>query len=201
MEYFMLSLSNRNRTHCCPVGHIAVIGLLALSIVEAVDNHPDREAEKPVDGTHPLGIPSCQIVIDCDHVDTLAAQGIQVDGQGCGKGLAFPCGHLGDLPFVDTAPPTSWASKWRMPTVLCATSSRLQRPRAAELQILAVGKALLQLRRYSSKLAVGKPLQSFLYPADRLHEGLYTLQLPLILCPTIFFSKFPIMVDDCTTAG
>ena len=49
-----------------------------------------------MDLAHPLGVPAGQIVVDGDHVNALAGEGVEVDGQGRHQGLALAGLHLGD---------------------------------------------------------------------------------------------------------
>ena len=51
------------------VGDVAGIGLLALFVVEAVDDDADGQAEEVVDLAHPFGVAPGEIVVDGDDVD------------------------------------------------------------------------------------------------------------------------------------
>ncbi len=82
------------------IGDVAPIGLLALGIVEAVDDHAGGEAEETVDLAHPVGVAPGEIVVDGDDVDALAGQRVEIDRQGCDQRLAFAGLHLGDVAFV-----------------------------------------------------------------------------------------------------
>ncbi len=61
----------------------------------------DGEAEEAVDLAHPLGVAAGQVVVDRDHVDALAVEGVEVDRQGGDQGLALAGLHLGDLALVE----------------------------------------------------------------------------------------------------
>ena len=65
-------------------------------IVDAVD----REAVEFEEHAHPLGVALGQVVVDGDHVDALAGQGVEVDRQGGHEGLTLTGGHLGNLAAV-----------------------------------------------------------------------------------------------------
>ncbi len=54
-----------------------------------------------IEGSHPLRVTLSQIVVDGDHVHTVAGQGIEEHGQGTHKGLTLTCGHLGDLTLME----------------------------------------------------------------------------------------------------
>ena len=82
------------------VGDVAVVGLLALLIVEPVHDDADGEAEEIVDLPHPFGVALGQIVVDCDDVHAAAGERIEIDGKRRDQRLAFAGLHLGDLAFV-----------------------------------------------------------------------------------------------------
>ncbi len=82
------------------VGDVAAVVLLALSIIEAVHDDPDAEAQEPVDSPHPLGVAAGEIVVDGDQVNALAGQCIQVDGQCGDESLTFTGLHLCDGAMV-----------------------------------------------------------------------------------------------------
>ena len=65
---------------------------------------PDGHPQSPKERAHPLGVASCQIVVDGDDVDAAALQGIEIGGQGRNQGLALTGDHLGDIaPVQDDA--------------------------------------------------------------------------------------------------
>ena len=82
------------------VGDVAVVFLLALLVVEAVDDDADREPEELVDLPHPFGVALGQIIVDGDDVDAAAGQRVEIDGKRGDQGLAFAGLHLRDLAFV-----------------------------------------------------------------------------------------------------
>ena len=43
---------------------------------------------------HPGGVTLCKIVVDGDHVDSLACQCVEIAGEGCHKGFTFTCAHF-----------------------------------------------------------------------------------------------------------
>ena len=87
-----------------PVRHVAPIVRLALPVGKSVDDDAHRQAEELVDAPHPLGIAAGQVVVDRDHVDALAAERVQIHGQGRDQRLAFAGLHLGDAPAVQDHP-------------------------------------------------------------------------------------------------
>ncbi|MNJ12528.1 hypothetical protein D3C77_67210 [compost metagenome] len=82
------------------VGDIGSIGrALFFRRLERRDN-ADRQAEEFIQRTHPVGVTAGQVVVDRDHVHTLAGQCIEVHAQGCDQGLAFTGTHFCDHAFV-----------------------------------------------------------------------------------------------------
>jgi len=65
-----------------------------------MNNDAHREAQKLVDLAHPLGIALGQVVVDRDHMDAMAGQGIQIAGEGGNQGFAFAGLHFADLALV-----------------------------------------------------------------------------------------------------
>ena len=49
---------------------------------------------------HPIGIASCQIIVDRHNMDAFSRQGIQIGGEGCDQGFTFACFHFGDVALV-----------------------------------------------------------------------------------------------------
>ena len=80
------------------VGQICTAAALAIGLVLVDAIH--AEAMEHVDGTHPLGVALCQIVVHGYHVHTVAGKGIEEDGQGGGKGLTLTSEHLGNLALM-----------------------------------------------------------------------------------------------------
>ena len=82
------------------VGDVGAVGRLLLLAGHLRQVHTHRQPQEVVQAPHPLGITIGQVVVDGDHVHALPGQGIEVDGQGGGKGLALAGAHLGDLALV-----------------------------------------------------------------------------------------------------
>ncbi len=82
------------------VGDVAVVLLLALGIVEAVDDDADREPEEFVDLPHPLGVALGEIVVDGDDVDAAAGERVEIDRERGDQRLAFAGLHLGNPALV-----------------------------------------------------------------------------------------------------
>ena len=82
------------------VGDVAVVGLLALLVVEAVHDDAGGQAEEAVDLAHPFGVALGEVVVDGHDVHAAAGNGVEVDRRGGDQGLAFAGFHFGDLAFV-----------------------------------------------------------------------------------------------------
>ena len=81
------------------VGHVGGVGgVAAIAVVGKVVvlEDPDLDAEGAVDGLHPFGVATGQVIVDGDDVDAVARQGVEEDGQGRGQGLALAGLHLRD---------------------------------------------------------------------------------------------------------
>ena len=78
------------------VGDIALVGGLALLVIQPVHDDADRQAQELIDLAHPFGIALGEVVVDRDNVHTASRQRIQIDRQGGDKRLAFAGLHLGN---------------------------------------------------------------------------------------------------------
>ena len=80
------------------VGHVGLAagGRVGLVVVDAIH----RQAVELVHRAHPLRVASGQVVVHRHHVDTLAGQCVQENGQGSHQGLSFARRHLGDASLV-----------------------------------------------------------------------------------------------------
>ncbi len=76
------------------VGHALFIGGLA-----GLD-HANGEPEEAEDGTHPLGVAACEVLVHRDDVGAGSGQRVQVGGQRRDQRLALAGPHLGDLAGV-----------------------------------------------------------------------------------------------------
>ena len=82
------------------IGDVGGVGLAPFVVAEVVDDDAHGEAEKLVNLAHPLGVALGQVVVDRDHVDALAGQGVEVAGEGCHQGFAFAGLHFRYLALV-----------------------------------------------------------------------------------------------------
>ena len=82
------------------VGAVGDVGgvvdpLLRGALLEPGDDQPHLQAHPVVDPAHPLGVEAGKVVVDRHQVHALAAETIEVGGQGADKGLALSGLHLG----------------------------------------------------------------------------------------------------------
>ena len=82
------------------VGDVAGVGLLALGVVEPVDDHADGHAEEVVDLAHPFGVAPGEVIVDGDDMDALAGERVEIDRKRRNQRLAFAGLHLGDVAFM-----------------------------------------------------------------------------------------------------
>ncbi len=64
------------------IGHISIICLSPLVKVQSVDDYAHAKTQKSIDLSHPLGITVGKIIVDSNHMNTTASEGIEVDRQG-----------------------------------------------------------------------------------------------------------------------
>ena len=84
------------------VGDVRVVGLaLGRAVLDVGSDPAHGQPEEPVELAHPLGVAGGQVVVDRDHVDAVAGQGVDVDRQRGDQGLALAGLHLGDPPEVE----------------------------------------------------------------------------------------------------
>ncbi len=86
------------------VNHVAGIGRPLCRRGHAWDNDAHGKAHGFVNGFHPLGVSSRQVVVDRNHVGAFPGQRVQVHRQGGHQGLAFTGLHFGDFALVQHHP-------------------------------------------------------------------------------------------------
>ena len=79
-----------------PVREIGEVrSLLLLKVLDLWHDHPDIEAEKPVDTAHPFRVPTGEVIVDGDDVHSVSRERVQVDGKRRNERLALTGLHLG----------------------------------------------------------------------------------------------------------
>ena len=82
------------------VGHVGGVSGAALLVIEVVDDHAHRQAEKAVELAHPFRVALGQVVVDGDHVHAAPTQRVQIYRKRGDQRFAFAGLHFGDLAFV-----------------------------------------------------------------------------------------------------
>ena len=143
-----------------------------------MDDQTHGQAQEAVDLAHPVAVALGQVVVDGDDMHALAAQGVQVGGQGGHQGLAFTGLHLGDAALVqdDAADELHPVGAQAQHTVGCLTAGG-KGLRQQVVQGLAVFITLLQLRGLGLELGVGIALVFFLQGFDLADDGIKALDL------------------------
>ncbi len=70
-------------------------------MVHSMHNNSHIKTEKTVYLPHPLAIPFCQVIIDCNYVNSLPRQGIQVSRHCSSQGFTFTRFHFRYPPLVE----------------------------------------------------------------------------------------------------
>ena len=84
-----------------PVRDVARIGRAADRVGLAGLDAADRQAQRPVDRPHPLGVAAGQVVVDRDDVHAFAGQSVQERRHGRDQRLALAGFQLGDAAMMD----------------------------------------------------------------------------------------------------
>jgi hypothetical protein len=82
------------------VGDVGSVGHAALVGAHLRQDDADGQAEELVHAAHPLGVVLREVVVDGDHVHTVAGERVEVRRQGRDQGLALAGLHLGDVAEV-----------------------------------------------------------------------------------------------------
>ena len=150
------------------VGDIGGIGLAALVVVEVVDDAADRETEKTVDLSHPLGVAAGEIVVDRDDVHAVAGERVQIDREGRDQGLAFAGLHLGDHAAVQHDPAHQLHVEMALAErALGGFAHRGKRVGQDVVELGAVGQLPLELRGPGAQLVIRQRDQLRLQLVDR----------------------------------
>ena len=82
------------------VGNVCCVSLLFRDLIQTGNTDAGSHAQEVIQTPHPFGITRRQIVIDGNHVHTLAGQCVKVGSQCGDQGFTFTGFHLGDLATV-----------------------------------------------------------------------------------------------------
>ena len=163
------------------VGDVAGIFVLALLVVEPVDDDADGEAEELVDLAHPFGVAAGEVVVDGDHMNAAAGERVEIDRKGGDQRLAFAGLHLRDAAFVQYH--AAGELDVEMALAECALGGLAHRGKGRHQDIverLAGGQFLLEGIGTQAQCVVGEPFQLFFQGVDRLDAGAKGADAPII---------------------
>ena len=159
------------------VGDVGVVGLAAGCAVQPGDDQAHRQPQPAVELAHPLAVALGKVVVDGDHMDPLARQGVEVGGQGGHQGLALAGLHLGDVGPVEGDAAHHLHREvlhpQNAPGGLAAGGKGLGQD---VVQGLAFGQAVFQGGGLGLQLAVGHGRISGLQVKDLFGDGIDLLQ-------------------------
>ena len=163
------------------VGDVAVVGALALLVVEAVHDDADREAEEFVDLPHPLGVALGEIVVDGDDVDAAAGERVEIDREGGDQGLAFAGLHLGDAALVQHHAADQLDVEMALAErALGGLAHGGERRHQDVVERRALGELLLEFVGARAQRLVGELLQLLLQRVDRLDARPIGADAPIV---------------------
>ena len=163
------------------VGDVAVVGGLALLVVEAVHDHAGLQPEEAVDLAHPLGVALGEIVVDGDDVDAAAGERVEIDRERRDQRLAFAGLHLGNLAFVqDHAADQLHVEMALADGALGRLAHGRERRHQDVVERLALGEFLLEGFGARAKLVVGELDQLRLERIDGVHPRLILAHAPVV---------------------
>ncbi len=187
------------------VGYVAGVLRAAFGGVHRILDAPDRQAEVPVQVTHPCRVALGQVVVHRHELDVFARQRVQVERQGRHQRLAFARLHLGDLALVqDDAAQKLHVERHHVPRQRVAADflrradqvparvlHERERLRQEIVQRLAFRNPFTERRGHLGEVFVGKVLLLifFLDAVDLTHHGPQFLELAFVLRSKQYFQQ------------
>ena len=163
------------------VGDIAAVGLLALLVVQPVDDDADGETEERVDLAHPFGVAAGEVVVDGDHMHAAAGQRVEIDRKGRDQRLAFAGLHLRDAAFMqDHAAGELDVEMALAEGALGGLAHRGEGRHQDIVERFAGGQFLLEGVGAQAQRVVGEPFELFFQGVDRLDAGAKGANAPII---------------------
>ena len=162
------------------VGDVRSVADPALIAVHAGDDQAHTQTHVAVDLAHPFGVTLGQVLVDRDHVDTPARQGVEVAGQNGDQGLAFAGLHFRDAALMEYD-----AAQNLHRVGLHAQHPPGGLPDGSEglgqqvVQAFAPGVAVLEFGGLALQLRLGQGGEPVLQGQDLVLQGLQLLDLPL----------------------
>ena len=82
--------------------YVATVSKFSFGEIHIVENQSDTQAQELIKPSHPFGVAAGEVVIDGNHMNALAAERVEVNGQGCDEGFTFAGFHFSDFAFMKT---------------------------------------------------------------------------------------------------
>ena len=162
------------------VGNVGGVAFPPLRRGHGGDNEAHAQPHIPVDLAHPLGVTLGKVLIDGDHMDTPARQGIEVTGQNRNQRLTFAGLHFRDAALVQN---DAADDLHRIGLHAQHTPGGLPNGgkglRKQLVQGLALGVTGLEKGGLTLQFLLGKLGVAFLQRKNFIYCGLNFLQLPL----------------------
>ena len=131
----------------------------------------DGEAEEAIEPPHPLAVALREVVVDRDHVDALARERVEIDGQRRDERLALARAHLRDASVMQAHAADELhvevAHAEHAARALAHDSERL---RQQVVKRLAGREAFLELPRHAHELIIRQPLHLRLERIDAIDD-------------------------------
>ena len=160
------------------VGDVAVVGLLAVVGLHVALDRADGQAQRHVERAHPFHVAAGEIVVDRDHVNALAFQGVQIGRQGGDQRLSFAGDHFGDVAAMEHDAAHQLhvvvAQAEHAAAGLAADGERLDQQ---VVERFACGQPLAELDRLLPQLGVGHRLVFRLQGVDGVDRRLQLLEI------------------------
>ena len=138
----------------------------------------DLHAQEAIDGPHPLAVAAGKVVVDCDDMDALARQGVEVAGERRDERFALARFHLGDLTVIECHGADELnVEMTQAERSHAGLSNRGERLGENRVEAFAIGHTLFVRRRQSTQLFVGLALHFGLERIDFLDKSLIALHL------------------------
>ena len=141
----------------------------------------DAHAQEAVDASHPVGIAFGQVVVDGDHMHALAGQRVEVHRQRCHQRLALTGAHFGNLALMQCHATDQLHVKvthCQHPRARLAHDGK--RFRQQRVKRLAIGNALLELRRLAFQLVIGQGFQAVFKGVDLVDLAAILFEQPVV---------------------
>ena len=164
------------------VGDIGGVTGTAILIADVMHDHPDAQTQSFIDAPHPIRVTAGQVVVDRDLVDTLAFQGVEVDGERRDQCLTFTGLHFGDLAAVQRD--STDQLRIEVPHIEDAATGFAHRGEGRDQKVVEL-RALRELffegDGLRGQVLIGHLLHARLHVIDRGDHGTHSLYFTFVL--------------------